>query len=77
MGRIRWDRVLATIILLILPLLWHWLSSNVALGSLCEVPILGTLALNPKTKGLLLLGVVLLTVLAVCKVVAKGGGNER
>ena len=72
MNRIRWDRVMAVVILLALPLLWHWLRSNVALGSFCEVPILGALALDPSTKGLLLLSVVLLAAIAVFKTLMKG-----
>ena len=72
MYQIRWDRVLAVVILLALPLLWHWLKSNVALGSFCEVPILGALALDPSTKGLLLLAVILLAAIAVFKTLMKG-----
>jgi len=63
---------MAVVILLALPLLWRWLRSNVALGSFCEVPILGALALDPSTKGLLLLSVVLLTAIAVFKTLMKG-----
>ena len=72
MYQIRWDRVMAVVILLALPLLWHWLRSNVALGSFCEVPILGALALDPSTKGLLLLSVILLAAIAVFKTLMKG-----
>ena len=63
MYRIRWDRILVFLTLLSMPLVLHWLRSNVNAGDFGAVPVLGeACATDPELKSLILLAILLAAV---------------
>ena len=63
MYRIRWDRILVFLTLLSMPLVLHWLRSNVNAGDFGAVPVLGeACSTDPELKSLILLAILLAAV---------------
>ena len=68
MYRVRWDRVLSAVGLLLLPLAVRWLGANTYIGSFYQFPLLGPVAChNPEVKSLILLMLVLISVVMIVK----------
>lgn len=72
MYRIHWDRVLIFVALVSLPLVLHWLSTNVSIGGFADVPVLGQACQEPEVKGLLLLGIILVGVYLFIRTLLRG-----
>ena len=67
MYTIRWDRVLAFITIIMLPVIYRWLSNNLHIGSFYQFPILGTACSNYEVKALILLGILLISIVLIIK----------
>jgi len=63
----RWDRILAVLLILVLPVIVDWLYKVVYIGPFHRVPVLGALQYHPEAKALLLLGIILIGVVLIIK----------
>lgn len=71
MVQIKWSRILALALLLISPLVYGYLKRHISLGDFCSLPIVGVAAFNPELKGLMLLGIILISIVLVIKTVRR------
>jgi len=69
MYRVRFDRILAIVGLLLLPIVLRWLGNNLNIGGFYNVPILGSACHNPEIKALVLLGILLIGLVLILKVI--------
>jgi len=69
MYRIRLDRFVALMCLLLMPLILRWLGANLHIGSFSNIPILGSACHNPEYKALILLGILLIGLVLIIKVI--------
>lgn len=70
--QVRWDRILAVLLILLLPVVLPWLANNVRVGDFSQVPFLGALCEDREMKALLLLGVVLVGFVGVVTIIRGG-----
>lgn len=77
MYRIRWDRILAVIALICLPLMLHWLGKNISIGGLADVPMLNIICQSDENRGLTLLGILLAGALAILKVLLRTDARDE
>jgi heme A synthase len=71
MLRIKWDRLLAAVIILLSPLIYAWLHRRMAIGSFGSLPVLGVACQNPEVKALMLLAILLLAAVCITRVLLK------
>jgi len=64
---LRWDRIIAFVLLVLSPVIINWLSEAVYVGPFSEIPVIGTLDYYPEAKALLLLGILLTTFVLIIK----------
>ncbi|RKX21212.1 MAG: hypothetical protein DRP35_04825 [Candidatus Zixiibacteriota bacterium] len=67
MYNIRWDRVLVFASIILLPVIYRWLTNNLYIGSFYQFPILGAACSNPELKALILFGLLLLSLILIIK----------
>jgi len=67
MYRIRWNNVLIFITIILLPVIYGWLKSNLYIGSFYHVPVLGIACSNTEIKALILLGLLLISFVLIIK----------
>jgi hypothetical protein len=71
--RLRWDRILVILALLMLPLIFGWLGKNLDLGGFGNLPFIGSVASHYwEVKALILLGIVLLGIVLLVKTLLRG-----
>jgi hypothetical protein len=69
--QIKWDRILAVLLIILSPLLLGWLEKNIQIGPFESIPILGKLSVYPELKSLLLLAIILASILLILKSLKK------
>ena len=73
MYRMRWDRILVILTLLMLPLIFSWLGRNLSIGGFGNLPLIGSVASQYwEVKALILLGIVLLGIVLLVKTLLRG-----
>jgi len=65
--RLRWDRILALLLMLISPVIINWLYKSLYIGPFHKVTGIGRLDVYPEAKALALLGVLLIGIILVFK----------
>ena len=70
--QVRWDRIIAVLLILLLPVVLPWLANNMQVGDFSQVPILGAMCEDREMKALLLLGVVLVGFVGVVTIIRGG-----
>ncbi len=71
MYRVRWDRIVAVLVILLFPILLRWLSRHICVGPFKSMPVIGAISDNPELKALLLLAILLVSMLAIIKTVRR------
>lgn len=75
--RLRWDRILALIMVLIAPVLINWLYDNLYIGPFYRVTGIGRLEYYLEAKALALLGILLVGVVLVFKVLRNDSDKNH
>lgn len=71
MYRVRWDRILVFLAIILLPVIYRWLSNNLHIGGFYQVPILGAACSNYEVKALILLGLLLISLVLIIKIIKE------
>jgi len=66
--QLRWDRILAIMLILLAPVIISWLKDILYIGPFKRVPVIGALEYYPEARALLLLGVLLIGIVLLVKV---------
>ncbi len=69
--RIRWNRILAVILILFSPFIINWLRKSIHFPPFKVIPILGPLIDMPEAKALLLLAMLLFAAVAILRIIRK------
>ena len=64
----RWERIVAVLLLLLLPVIVSWLYKVIYIGPFHRLPLFGMLEYHPEAKALTLLGILLIGIVLIIRV---------